>query len=357
MFTFYFSDLSIVSGKWNHPEHEPEPEHDYDYYHPEPEYPKHRPPGYTTRTNGIHPTRTYTPSTTIPTAIITTPTPTTTTYTTTTTTNIITSIRPTPTFTIWPSTTSFPEWPEPDPEPESEPEDHEEIEESASTTKSCEMSCKITKLSSKAGIWKRDTFWTVINEGYTCHMQVLGKKLLDNENYCDFQIKSVNPTTNVTSHFCAHASVLSLASEKLRTEVSDAIEKHVSDPTRDRSGLPSYDWPPLSPNVVTSILQYIYTLRMTGFDAQNNIIGLYVGAFFADLRELMDMIEDYVNDSFVDQLNQLVLYLRWAHITNNDPLKESLMRIGRKIFKMDHDEFDKFIGDFCKSCNYKKELK
>ena len=242
----------------------------------------------------------------------------------------------------------------PKPEPPPEPPTNGPDIDVPTTTKTCEMVCRTTRRVSGRGDWKTETFWQIIRGGYTCRSQLLGKMLLDNDKYCDLFINSVDPATNNTRYYCTHAAVLSLASEKLRNEVADAIDRHVRDVTRDRDRLPSYDWPPLPQQVVRGVLDYIYTYRMTSFDAQQNIIGLYVGAFFADIKELMDLIENYLYESFnvVEQLNQLVAYLRWAHDRNYISLKETLMRIARKILKMSEEEFAQFIRDICEPNGY-----
>lgn len=234
-----------------------------------------------------------------------------------------------------------------------EPQDTEQVvesEENGSPVKTCEMVCRARAKSGKRD-WPQESLWTILGGQYTCRWQELGRRLKDNIQFADMTIDFLDVNTNVNKTRFSHAAVLSYVSDKLRQDVERAISEHVANPNRPRERLPSLRWPPLPTEAVDALLEYIYTNRMTKFDPSSNIIALYVAAFTADHKEMMKIIEAYLDDAFytVEQLNQLVLYLRYAHRNSLLQLKDALIVIARKILKMTEAEFDVFIRDICES--------
>ena len=248
-----------------------------------------------------------------------------------------------------------------EPEPTDVVDQGVEIED-AFAQKVCQMTCTSKARPSKS--WKEDSFWTVIRGGYTCHMQRLGEKMLQETQYATIVITSVDPDTNVTGRYYAHSGVLALLSERIRSEVNESINRHVFNSSRDRTDLPRYEWPPLKRVIIQSILDYIYTYRMRTNNPEeilNNIVGIYVGAYFTDLYELMDLIDKHLvqQGNVVRHLKELVLYIRWSHDRISvfgeryNRLKERLVDIARRMLNMeDQEEFDRFIRNICEPNGY-----
>ena len=250
------------------------------------------------------------------------------------------------------SVTASKHWGKPEHQ-EVEPVEQQEAEDNGSPVKTCEMVCRMKPRSGRKD-WKQESFWTILSAYYTCRWQELGRKLRENVQFADIVIDFTDVDTKMNKTRFAHSSILSYVSDKLRQDVERAITDHVSNYTRPRERLPSLRWPPLPTEAVDALLEYIYTNRMTKFDPSSNIIALYVAAFTADHKEMMKIIETYLDDALytVEQLNQLVLYLRYAHRNNLLQLKDVLTVIARKILKMTEPEFEVFIRDICESSGY-----
>ena len=197
-------------------------------------------------------------------------------------------------------------------------------------------------------------FLSLISGGYTCaQLQRRGQRLYEDKQYCDINIQTTDRRTNYTKLFCKHKAVLSLRSDALERMVNRSI----TDPLSNKLLL-IWDFD-IRPQIFDYFLQYIYTDRIeSNFNLRRDVIGLYVTAFFADLKDLIQMIEKYLYSAShgIEQLNDLVYYIHYAHRRGEIRLRDFLLKIARNILKMDENQWKKFVDSICESYGYNKDF-